>query len=99
MKKPFVSIPTSASHDGISSPFVSLKRGNDRPYSIKVDTPIEIIADLDIISNAPYRLIASGCGDLIAKITAIKDWELARDDDNEYFGEYAAKSGIFKMQK
>lgn len=89
LKKPFVSIPTSASHDGISSPFVSL-RGGKKPYSIKVETPIGIVADLEIISNAPYRLIASGCGDLIAKITAIKDWELARDDVNEYFGEYAA---------
>src|SRR6187551_3787761 len=90
LRVPFVSIPTSASHDGISSPFVSLK-GNDRPYSIKADTPIEIIGDLDIISNAPYRLIASGCGDLIAKTTATKDWELARDYNNEYYGEYAAK--------
>ena len=26
LKKPFISIPTSASHDGISSPFVSSKR-------------------------------------------------------------------------
>src|SRR6476469_10891158 len=90
LKKPFVSIPTSASHDGISSPFVSL-RGGKKPYSIKVETPIGIVADLEIISNAPYRLIASGCGDLIAKITAIKDWELARDHNNEYYGEYAAK--------
>ncbi len=89
LKKPFISMPTSASHDGISSPFVSL-RGGDKPYSIKVQTPIEIIGDLDVISNAPYRLIASGCGDLIAKITAIRDWELARDEKNEYFGEYAA---------
>lgn len=89
LKKPFISIPTSASHDGISSPFVSL-RGGSKPYSIKVETPIEIIADLDIIYNAPYNLLASGCGDLIAKITAIKDWEIARDDINEYFGEYAA---------
>lgn len=90
LKISFISIPTSASHDGISSPFVSLK-GGDRPYSIKAETPVEIITDLDIISNAPYKLIASGCGDLIAKTTAIKDWELARDYKNEYFGEYAAK--------
>lgn len=89
LKIPFISIPTSASHDGISSPFVSL-RGSDKPYSIKVDTPIEIIGDLDVILNAPHRLIASGCGDLIAKVTAIKDWQLARDENNEYFGEYAA---------
>ncbi len=89
LKKPFISIPTSASHDGISSPFVSL-RGSDKPYSIKVETPVEVIADLYIISNAPGKLIASGCGDLIAKITAIKDWEISRDDTNEYFGDYAA---------
>ena len=43
-----------------------------------------------LISEAPYRLQASGCGDLIGKITAVKDWELARDDNNEYFGSYAA---------
>jgi glycerol-1-phosphate dehydrogenase [NAD(P)+] len=87
---PFISIPTSASHDGISSPFVSLK-GSERPYSIMAETPLEIICDLEIISNAPYRLLASGCGDLIAKTTAVRDWELARDYNNEYFGEYAAK--------
>ncbi len=46
LKKPFISIPTSASHDGISSPFVSLRGGN-KPYSIKVETPIGIIADLE----------------------------------------------------
>lgn len=90
LKMPFISIPTSASHDGISSPFVSLK-GNERPYSIMTETPTEIIGDLEIIANAPHRLLASGCGDLIAKTTAVKDWELARDFNNEYYGEYAAK--------
>ncbi len=86
---PFISIPTSASHDGISSPFVSIK-GSGKPYSIVTRSPLGIIADIDIISNAPFRLLASGCGDLIGKVTAIKDWELARDDIGEYFGKYSA---------
>jgi glycerol-1-phosphate dehydrogenase [NAD(P)+] len=86
---PFISVPTSASHDGISSPFVSI-RGQDKPYSLKAHAPIGVIADTKLISEAPYRLQASGCGDLIGKITAVKDWELARDDNNEYFGSYAA---------
>ncbi len=86
---PFISVPTSASHDGISSPFVSI-RGRDKPYSLKANAPIGVIADTKLISEAPYRLQASGCGDLIGKITAVKDWELARDDKNEYFGSYAA---------
>ena len=86
---PFISVPTSASHDGISSPFVSI-RGRDKPYSLKAHAPIGVIADTKLISEAPYRLQASGCGDLIGKITAVKDWELARDDKSEYFGSYAA---------
>jgi glycerol-1-phosphate dehydrogenase [NAD(P)+] len=89
IKKPFLSIPTSASHDGISSPLVSLK-GSDKPHSIKVNTPIGVLADIKLISEAPHRLLSSGCGDLIGKLTAVKDWELARDEKDEYYGAYSA---------
>jgi glycerol-1-phosphate dehydrogenase [NAD(P)+] len=87
--RPFLSVPTSASHDGISSPFVSI-RGTDKPHSIKANTPIGVIADTHLMAQAPPRLLAGGCGDLVAKITAVKDWELARDEKGEYFGSYAA---------
>jgi glycerol-1-phosphate dehydrogenase [NAD(P)+] len=90
LSKPFVSVPTSASHDGIASPFVSIK-GLDRPHSIKANSPIGVLADTRLLSQAPARLLASGCGDLVAKITAVKDWELSRDEKNEYFGTYAAQ--------
>src|ERR671924_1886104 len=89
LNKPLVSVPTSASHDGISSPFVSI-RGSDKPHSVKVNTPIGVLADTHLMSQAPPRLLAGGCGDLVAKITAVKDWELARDENQEYFGGYAA---------
>jgi glycerol-1-phosphate dehydrogenase [NAD(P)+] len=85
----FISVPTSASHDGISSPFVSI-RGTNKPYSIKTKTPIGVLADVDLMSRAPRRLMVSGCGDLVGKITAVKDWELARDNVEEYYGTYAA---------
>ena len=87
--KSFISVPTSASHDGISSPFVSM-RGSDKPYSVKAKTPIGVLADVELMSKAPRRLMMSGCGDLVGKITAVKDWELARDEVNEYYGTYAA---------
>ena len=87
--KPFLSVPTSASHDGISSPFVSI-RGTNKPHSIRASTPIGVVADTRLMLEAPSRLLAGGCGDLVAKITAVKDWELARDDIGEYFGSYAA---------
>lgn len=88
LRRPFVSVPTSASHDGIASPFVSLR--GDRPYSIVATAPLGVYVDIEILKKAPHRLIASGCGDLMAKVTAVRDWELARDKVGEYFGTYAA---------
>ncbi len=88
LKKPFVSVPTSASHDGIASPFVSLR--GDKPYSIIATAPLGVFVDIEILKKAPHRLLASGCGDLMAKVTAVRDWELARDKVGEYFGTYAA---------
>lgn len=97
VRKPFISVPTSASHDGISSPFASI-RGMDKPYSMVSRAPLGVLADLDLISNAPPRLLASGCGDLVAKITAVRDWQLARDDMKEYYGEYAASLALLSAQ-
>ncbi len=88
LHKPFVSIPTSASHDGIASPFVSLR--GDKPHSIVATAPLGVFVDIDIIRKAPRRLLASGCGDLVANIIAVKDWELGRDKTGEYFGRYSA---------
>ncbi len=89
----FVSIPTCASHDGISSSFASIfKEGI--PYSIKAKPPYAIIADLEILKSAPYRLTASGCGDLLAKFSAIEDWKLARRIRREPFSEYAANLAL-----
>ena len=73
---PFISVPTTVSHDGIASPLASIK-GSDKPYSILAQAPLAIIADTEVIAQAPWRFVISGCGDVIAKITAVKDWKLA----------------------
>ena len=92
-KLPFYSVPTSASHDGISSPFASLK-GLDKPYSVMAKPPVGILADIDVIASAPKRLLASGCGDLVSKATAVKDWQLAHRVNGEYYGGYAASLAL-----
>lgn len=86
--KPFVSVPTAASHDGIASPFVSIR--GEKPHSVVATAPLGVFVDIDIIKRAPKRLLASGCGDLVAKITAVRDWEIGRDKTGEYFGRYSA---------
>jgi glycerol-1-phosphate dehydrogenase [NAD(P)+] len=90
---PFISVPTTLSHDGIASPLASVK-GLDKPYSVMAQAPLAIIADTDIIAGAPWRLVISGCGDLIAKFTAVKDWQLAHAEKGEYYGEYAASLAL-----
>ena len=86
--KPFVSLPTAASHDGMASPFVSVK--SDKPHSIVASAPMGVFVDIDVIKRAPGKLLASGCGDLIANIIAVKDWQLGHKKKREYYGRYAA---------
>ena len=88
LSKPFVSLPTAASHDGMASPFVSVK--SDKPHSIVASAPMGVFVDIDIIKKAPAKLLASGCGDLIANIIAVKDWQLGHKKNKEYYGRYAA---------
>ncbi|MFM8659063.1 MAG: sn-glycerol-1-phosphate dehydrogenase [Candidatus Nitrosotenuis sp.] len=88
LRKPFVSVPTTASHDGIASPFVSIK--GEKPHSLVATAPLGVFVDIDVIKKAPKKLLAAGCGDLVAKITAVKDWQLGRDNTGEYYGRYSS---------
>jgi glycerol-1-phosphate dehydrogenase [NAD(P)+] len=94
---PFISVPTTLSHDGIASPLASVK-GLDKPYSVMAQAPLAIIADTDVIAQAPWRSVISGCGDVIAKFTAVKDWQLAHAEKNEYYGEYAASLALMSTK-
>jgi len=90
---PFISVPTTASHDGIASPLCSLK-GLNKPYSMMAHSPMAIVADTSVIVQAPPHLAASGCGDVVAKFTAVRDWRLAHNVKKEYYGEYAASLAL-----
>ena len=85
---PCVSVPTAASHDGIASPFVSVR--DDIPHSVSVDAPLGVFVDVNVIKKAPTRLLASGCGDLVANIIAVRDWQLGHRKTGEYYGVYSA---------
>ncbi len=94
--KQFVSLPTAASHDGMASPFVSVK--SNIPHSIVASAPMGVFVDIDVIRKAPVRLLASGCGDLIANIIAVKDWQLGHKKKKEYYGRYAANLAMMSAK-
>ena len=89
LSKPFISVPTCASHDGIASPRASLKHRSGS-VSKTAASPLAILADTAVISKAPYRMLASGCADVISNISAVMDWELAHRLKNEEFSSHAA---------
>ncbi len=94
---PFVSVPTVASHDGITSPFASLK-GFGKPVSKPARAPVMIIIDVSVIKEAPPRYNRAGFGDIIGKYTAVRDWRLAHRLKGEYYGGYAASLALMSAR-
>jgi glycerol-1-phosphate dehydrogenase [NAD(P)+] len=60
--------------------------------------PLAIIADTEVIAQAPWRFVISGCGDIISKFTAVKDWKLAHLENGEYYGGYAASLALMSAK-
>ncbi len=84
---PFISIPTAASHDGFGSARASIRHEGSKT-SMQAIPPIAVVADTNIISKAPKRLLAAGVGDIISNQTAVLDWKLEGQEAD--YSEYAA---------
>jgi glycerol-1-phosphate dehydrogenase [NAD(P)+] len=84
----FVSVPTAASHDGIVSGRSSIPEGDTR-HSVAADPPLAVVADTELLADAPWELTTAGCADIISNYTAVKDWRLANRLKNVEYSEYA----------
>jgi len=84
-----VSVPTAASHDGIVSGRASVPEGDTR-HSVAAAPPLGVVADTEILADAPWELTTAGCADIISNYTAIKDWRLANRLKGVEYHEYAA---------
>jgi len=84
----FVSVPTAASHDGIVSGRASIPEGDTR-HSVAADPPLAVVADTEVLADAPWELTTAGCADIISNYTAVRDWQLANRLKNVYYSEYA----------
>ena len=82
-KIPFISVPTAASVDGYVSTVAAMS-WYEFKKSMIAESPILVVADSRIITDAPMRLTASGVGDLLGKYTALADWKITNILDGEY---------------
>lgn len=87
---PYIIICTAPSMDGYASDGAPLIC-NGMKISFNATLAYAIIGDINIMKNAPMKLIRAGYGDIIGKITALMDWELAKEINDEYYCETCIK--------
>lgn len=84
---PYYIVATAPSMDGYASNGAAMiTDGMKVTYSAKV--PSAIIADTEVIKDAPMEMIVAGYGDIIGKYSALNDWKLSHIVNNEYFCQY-----------
>jgi glycerol-1-phosphate dehydrogenase [NAD(P)+] len=79
---PMVAVATNLAHDGIASPVSSLEHESGKG-SYGVVAPVAAIVDLDRVRAGEPRMVRAGIGDVVSKLSAIADWELAAADRGE----------------
>lgn len=75
-RRPYMVVGTAASMDGYTAFGASINRAGSK-QTFYCPAPRAVIADLDVIGEAPAELNAAGYADLAAKTTAGADWILA----------------------
>ncbi len=73
LERPYMIVGTASSMDGYTSFGASITRDGFK-ITRNCPGPAGMVADLDIMAEAPQRLTATGYGDLIEKIPAGADW-------------------------
>ena len=84
-----ISVPTQASSDGICSPVAVLMDDAGRPRSLGAAMPVGILVDMEVLDAAPRDTWLSGVGDLVANLSAVRDWRLAQREDGEVVDDLA----------
>jgi glycerol-1-phosphate dehydrogenase [NAD(P)+] len=89
-KTPYMIVATAPSMDGYASATSSMTRDG-----LKISLPSQcanvIIGDLDILCQAPLKMMKSGLGDLLAKYVSICEWRISHLITGEYYCEEIAK--------
>lgn len=87
--KPLIAVATNLAHDGLASPVSILEHDGTRS-SKGVPVPGAVIIDIEMVRTSPERFLRAGIGDVISNISALADWELARQINGEAINGVAA---------
>jgi glycerol-1-phosphate dehydrogenase [NAD(P)+] len=73
---PYIIVATAPSMNGYTSAIAAIVRAGVK-RTVECRQPFAVIADLDILCNAPRHLVAAGLGDLESKPTSTADFRLS----------------------
>ena len=86
---PCVILATAPSMDGFVSTGAALIVDHVK-VTYEAQSPVAVIADTEIMAQAPMEMITAGLGDMLGKYTCLLDWKLARLITGEYYCEHVA---------
>ncbi len=86
-KIPYMIVATAPSMDGYASDGAAMIL-NGMKETVKAGLPRAIVADTDVLKDAPMEMIKAGYGDIIGKFSALCDWKLSMVVNGEYFCQY-----------
>ena len=86
-KIPYMIVATAPSMDGYASTGAAMILKGMKE-TVSTGLPVAIIADVDVLKNAPLEMIKAGYGDIIGKYSALNDWKLSHLINDEYFCQY-----------
>jgi glycerol-1-phosphate dehydrogenase [NAD(P)+] len=95
---PYIIVGTAPSMDGYAST-VSPLIINGFKKTFEAVYPYAILADTEILQNAPAEMVCAGFGDILGKYTALADWQLSRSINNEYYCETCVDMVRYAIQK
>jgi len=73
---PYAVVATAPSMNGYTSAIAAILSGGVKTTQ-NCAPAAACLADMDVLAQAPYRMIASGLGDLVSKPVANADWHLS----------------------
>ena len=74
--RPYMVVATAASMDGYTAFGASITK-EEYKQTMTCPAPKAVVADLDVLVDAPPRMTASGYADLLGEVTAGADWLIA----------------------
>jgi glycerol-1-phosphate dehydrogenase [NAD(P)+] len=95
---PYVIVATAPSMDGYASTVSPLIIKRTK-LTYEAVFPYAVIADTDILKDAPLDMLYAGFGDILGKVTALTDWNLSHKISGEYYCDTIAALVNRAMQK